>query len=192
MSETWWWSDGLYRIYGFAPGEIVPTTELMLAHKHPHDRARTTGAFAEIARTGQPFSCMQRIIDATGRTRTVVIVGEARTDHASGRVVWVSGYVTDLTRTQEEVARDLADQDIRASAANRGAIEQAKGALMVVYGLDEDEAFEVLRHQSSLLNEPIRDMAHRLLNQLASGPAGTFPTPEDLDNFFETPPPLSR
>lgn len=32
------WSEGLYRIHGYTRGEVVPTTELVLAHKHPDDR----------------------------------------------------------------------------------------------------------------------------------------------------------
>lgn len=186
-SGAWWWSDELFRMHGFAPGEVVPTTELMLAHLHPDDRSRVVGAFVDVARTGEPFSCTHRILDAEGRTRVIVVVGEAGVDRGSGRVTWVSGYFTDLTRTQEELARDRASQEIRASAVNRAAIEQAKGALMVVYGLDEDEAFEVLSHHSSLLNEPVRTLAVRLLAALATGPAGSFPTPEDLDVFFEDP-----
>ncbi|WP_313663021.1 hypothetical protein [Cellulosimicrobium cellulans] len=37
---TWWWSSETYRVHGFEPGEVVPTTELVLAHKHPDDRER--------------------------------------------------------------------------------------------------------------------------------------------------------
>lgn len=28
------WSDGLFHIHGYARGEIVPTAELVIAHKH--------------------------------------------------------------------------------------------------------------------------------------------------------------
>ena len=36
-SDRWWWSDELFDIYGFAPGSVVPTTELVLSHVHPDD-----------------------------------------------------------------------------------------------------------------------------------------------------------
>src|SRR5690606_2005649 len=39
-SGRWTWSDEVFVMHGFRPGEIVPTTELMLSHKHPDDRAR--------------------------------------------------------------------------------------------------------------------------------------------------------
>lgn len=35
---SWWWSDAVYAIHGFAPHEVVPTTELFVAHLHPDDR----------------------------------------------------------------------------------------------------------------------------------------------------------
>ena len=38
----WWWSDDLYRIHGFEPGDVVPTTDLLVAHKHPDDAAVAT------------------------------------------------------------------------------------------------------------------------------------------------------
>src|SRR5690606_16902586 len=37
---VWWWSPETYRLHGFEPGEVVPTTALVLAHKHPEDRDR--------------------------------------------------------------------------------------------------------------------------------------------------------
>ena len=39
-TDVWWWSPETYRLHGFEPGEVVPTTSLVLAHKHPADRAR--------------------------------------------------------------------------------------------------------------------------------------------------------
>ena len=30
-SRTWWWSRDMYLLHGFEPGEVVPTTELMMA-----------------------------------------------------------------------------------------------------------------------------------------------------------------
>ena len=37
---VWWWSPETYRLHGFEPGDVVPTTALVLAHKHPDDRER--------------------------------------------------------------------------------------------------------------------------------------------------------
>ena len=50
----WAWSDEVFVMHGFEPGDIVPTTPLMLAHKHPDDRARVDGVLRRAADTGQP------------------------------------------------------------------------------------------------------------------------------------------
>ncbi|MFD6093794.1 PAS and ANTAR domain-containing protein [Oerskovia sp. NPDC060338] len=186
-SQKWWWSDELFEMHGFAPGEVVPTTALMLAHKHPDDLARVEDVLADVTSTGAPFSCTHRIIDARGRTRVLGVVGQGDVDGVTGQVTRVVGYFMDLTEAQEALVQEQATRAINASAERRATIEQAKGALMVVYGLDDDEAFEILRHHSSITNEPVRDLAARLLDSFVGGPAGTFPSREDLDHFFETP-----
>lgn len=43
----WAWSDEVYVMHGFEPGQVVPTTPLMLSHKHPDDRARVDGVLRE-------------------------------------------------------------------------------------------------------------------------------------------------
>ena len=48
---------------------------------------------------------------------------------------------------------------VELSAETRAAIEQAKGALMITYGLDEDEAFALLRWHSQHSNIKLRDIA---------------------------------
>ncbi|WP_336708385.1 PAS and ANTAR domain-containing protein [Oerskovia sp. USHLN155] len=188
-SGRWWWSDELYEMHGFAPHEVVPTTQLMLAHKHPDDVTRVAGILADVTRTGDPFSCTHRIIDAAGRTRVLGVVGQGDVDAATGEITQVTGYFMDLTGSQEAFAQAQATEAVSASAARRATIEQAKGALMVVYGLDDAEAFEVLRHHSSVTNEPVRELAERLLASLAGAHDGASLTRDDLDHFFETPRP---
>ncbi|MFE4465278.1 PAS and ANTAR domain-containing protein [Oerskovia sp. NPDC056781] len=188
----WWWSDELFEMHGFAPHEVVPTTQLMLAHKHPDDVTRVAGILADVTRTGAPFSGIHRIIDAAGRTRVLGVVGQGDVDPATGEVTRVTGYFMDLTDSQEAFAQEHATQAVSASAARRATIEQAKGALMVVYGLDDAEAFEVLRHHSSITNEPVRELAARFLASIAGGHDGASLTREDVDHFFETPRPSTR
>src|SRR5574337_1152278 len=38
--QRWEWSDAVARMHGYEPGEVEPTTELLLRHKHPEDRER--------------------------------------------------------------------------------------------------------------------------------------------------------
>jgi hypothetical protein len=185
----WAWSDEVYVMHGFEPGQIVPTTPLMLSHKHPDDRARVDGVLRRAAETGQPFSSVHRILDAHGKTRTLAVTGQGRRDPATGRVTELFGYFIDVTETHREAAAREATASIRASAERRAVIEQAKGVLMVVYGIDEESAFEQLRQASNLANIAVRDIANTLVH-LFSGPNVTeFPTREAIDKFLENPVP---
>lgn len=64
------------------------------------------------------------------------------------------------------------DEQRRISAAlgeiveRRGAIEQAKGMLMMVYSVDADEAFGLLRWQSQLHNVKLHLLAARIVEEL--------------------------
>ncbi|MFI6424996.1 PAS and ANTAR domain-containing protein [Promicromonospora sp. NPDC050880] len=183
----WAWSDEVYVMHGFEPGQIVPTTPLMLSHKHPDDRARVDGVLRRAAETGQPFSSVHRIRDAHGATRTLAVTGQGRRDPATGRVVELFGYFIDVTESHREAAAREATASIQASAERRAVIEQAKGVLMVVYGIEEEEAFERLRQASNLANIAVRDIAQTLV-RLFSGPGVTvFPTQEAIDAFLSDP-----
>ncbi|MGI5191575.1 PAS and ANTAR domain-containing protein [Promicromonospora sp. CA-289599] len=183
----WAWSDEVYVMYGFEAGEVVPTTPLMLSHKHPDDRNRVDGMLQRAAETGEPFSSVHRIVDAAGRTRTLAVTGQGRRDPATGRTTELFGYFIDVTKAQREAAAREASASIQASSERRAVIEQAKGVLMVVHGIEEDEAIDRLREASNQSNVPLRDIAYSLV-QLFSGPDVTeFPTSEVIDNFLADP-----
>ncbi|MFD6140591.1 PAS and ANTAR domain-containing protein [Promicromonospora sp. NPDC060271] len=183
----WAWSDEVYVMHGFQPGEVVPTTSLMLSHKHPDDRGRVDGMLQRAAETGQPFSSVHRIVDAAGKTRTLAVTGQGRRDPATGRMTELFGYFIDVTKAQREAAAREASASIQASSERRAVIEQAKGVLMVVHGIEEDEAMSRLREASNQTNLPLRDIAYSLV-QLFSGPDVTeFPTGEVIDKFLADP-----
>ena len=51
---------------------------------------------------------------------------------------------------------------------HRGSIDMAKGALMLGYGLDDDQAFDLLRSTSTSSNVKVQELARRLVHELAS------------------------
>jgi len=164
--ESWWWSDDLYRIFGFEPGDVVPTTDLLVAHKHPEDAAVATAIILNAFTSGEPFALWHRVIDTRLRTRTVVSVGTGIRDE-EGRLVEVRGYMVDVTGSKRgQTARDI-DEAVRRSAESRGSIEQAKGILMATLAVDADVAFELLRRHSQNANVKVRDVAQLLVDTLA-------------------------
>lgn len=162
-TRRWWWSDDIYRMHGFEPGEVVPTTELLTRHKHPEDAAVATAIILNAFTSGEPFALWHRIIDARMRTRTVVSVGDGVRDDA-GTLVEIRGYMVDVTGSKRsQTARDI-DEAVRRSAESRGTIEQAKGMLMATLGLGADDAFTLLKRNSQHANIKLRDLAQTLID----------------------------
>jgi GAF domain-containing protein len=68
-----------------------------------------------------------------------------------------------------EATAALAEQ-MRQAMASRAVIEQAKGILMRDRGCSSEEAFEVLVRLSQTTHVKLRDLAQRLVDQVAGGP----------------------
>lgn len=83
----------------------------------------------------------------------------------------VSRAIGDFARFKS--ARDVADS-IRRALDTRAPIEQAKGMLMAIHGIDADQAFDLLRRQSQATNIRLHAVAATLVQQLS-----TTPSPQD-------------
>ncbi|MHA3024097.1 ANTAR domain-containing response regulator [Mycobacterium sp. BMJ-28] len=71
-------------------------------------------------------------------------------------------------RSAREVATGL-----QRALETRAPIEQAKGMLMAIHGIDDDEAFARLRRQSQNTNVPLRTLAVQLVEQLTAPPGSS-------------------
>ncbi|GAB2662866.1 PAS and ANTAR domain-containing protein [Nocardia goodfellowii] len=158
--QRWEWSDEVAAMHGYAPGEVEPTTELLLAHKHPDDRDRVAGAITMMLENGEAFSSRHRIIDTGGYEHEVIAVADLMTDD-EGSVVGTTGYYIDITDVVDDDEETLAE-----FYEGRETIEQAKGALMLVYGLTPDQAFRLLRWRSQETNIKLRALATQLVAEL--------------------------
>lgn len=180
VDGTWKWDDEVFRIHGVEPGSLRPTTDYMLQCKHPEDRERVSAALLRATTTGEPVSVSYRLLGADGVERKVLLVCEAAMCDP-GDVTTVEGYYVDLTEDFEEESQALAREAVAASAEHRATIEQAKGALMLAYGLDPDQAFAMLSWWSRNKNVKIRDLAHRLVELSQKGEL----TDRDLRRSFD-------
>jgi len=167
-SGSWSWSDDLYAVFGFAPGDVVPSRELILFHQHPEDRAEVEAQLDDVIATGRPFSMWHRLVDAQGNTRQVVTVGAGEFDGAD-EPEGVSGYLIDLTEAVRRTTSREVDEAMDQMSQSRPTIEQAKGALMMRYRLDEESAFTLLRRYSQGVNVKVRDVARSLVGSLGRG-----------------------
>ena len=167
----WTWSEEIFRMHGFVPGEIVPSTALLVAHKHPDDRQRVSDVMDQAGEDGVPFSCVHRIIDAQGDVRVLGITGQGRKD-GDGQIAEIVGYFVDLSESQREAVDREATAHIAAGTAGRASIEQAKGVLMAGLHVTDDEAFAILRRRSNDTNVPLRALAREFVDVTRSGPDG--------------------
>jgi len=170
-TETWRWSEQLFAIHGFGPGDVVPTTELVLSHKHPDDREAAARTIERARSTGDPFALWHRVVDAAGHLHQVVVVGSGVHDE-SGAVVAVRGHMVDVTDAVRRTAAREVEDAIDGLSQSRPVIEQVKGALMLTYRLDADAAFGLLRRYSQLANVKVRDVAREFVESL---PVHGFP-----------------
>lgn len=161
-TDTWTWSDTVARIHGYEPGQVAPTTDLVLSHKHPEDLAQVR---ALLAQTAAPFSSRHRIITTSGDVRRVVVAGNAVTDH-DGRIVATQGFYIDITDSFAADLRETVTEEIEMVLAHREVIDIAKGMLMAIYRISADAAFGLLRWRSQELNTKLFAIAERLVAEL--------------------------
>jgi len=169
--QRWEWSDEVQQIHGYRPGAMPnPTTELVLSHKHPDDFAYVTGVLEESRRTRSAFSTDHRMIDKQGNIHRVTVVGDLLRD-ADGEVIGTQGFYIDVS-SAEAAFQDKVTAGIAGVVEQRAVIEQAKGMLGVVYGLEETAAFGLLTWLSQRTNIKLRKLASRLVARFRamSGP----------------------
>jgi len=94
-TDTIWWSDELYRIYGLDPASPF-SYETYLQRIHPDDRAMVQTEVQRAAVTGEPFGFDHRVVTPDGVTR--VLHGQGRSVVGpDGRVVRMMGTGLDIT-----------------------------------------------------------------------------------------------
>lgn len=175
------WSDPVYLMHGFRPGDVVPSVDLVLSHKHPEDRDEAARVIQRVCATGEPFSSWHRIVDAAGTQRQVLSVGAGTFDD-NGFVTGYAGYISDVSELLRRSVNREVEEALDGLARSRPTIEQVKGALMLTYALDPDAAFDLLRRYSQLANVKVRDVAAEFAEAMAGGdfPDGTRPTWDEL------------
>jgi hypothetical protein len=174
-SGRWWWSPEMFSLHGLDPQEVTPTTELLLSYKHEDDRARTSARMEACLASGDPFCCRHRIVDAQGRVHTVLSLAEG-TCNDRGDVTSIHGYFIDITDAIDAASEEGVREALEGPAQARAVIEQAKGILIAVYGIDAEAAYHLLRWHSQHGNVKLRLIAQALVRTFVEGdPDATSP-----------------
>jgi PAS domain S-box-containing protein len=180
--DRWEWSPEVARIHGYEPGSVTPTTELVLSHKHPDDYRQVADTLEAIRTKRQAFRSRHRIRDVHGRVRHVAVLGDELCGE-TGQVIGTYGFYVDLT-AEEQARQDQMTADLAAIADRRSAIEQAKGMLMMVYNIDDDVAFDLLRRRSQQANVKLVRLAEQIVRDFRAAQHNGASPPADYDRLF--------
>ena len=159
--ERWEWSPQVAHMHGYPPESVTPTTELVLSHKHPDDYRQIADTLAQIRQTRQAFSSRHRIRDVQGAVHHVVVVGD-QLRNGNGSVVGTHGFYIDITPA-EQARQDHLTAEVEKITQSRASIEQAKGMLMAIYGIDAETAFDLLKWRSQESNVKLRPLAEQIV-----------------------------
>jgi integral membrane sensor domain MASE1 len=117
LTDTIWWSDELYGLYGLAVGSPI-TFERYLSMVHPDDRGPVQQIVGASARSGEPFAFEHRAVRPDGTVVTLHSRGRVVID-AGGRAVRMLGIghdVTERKRAEEERLQLVSEQAARREA----------------------------------------------------------------------------
>jgi PAS domain S-box-containing protein len=175
-----WWSDEVYRLLGWQPGEIKPSYERFLERVHPDEIPHVMAGVAEAAKGLAAYEMDHRVVWPDGTQRVVHDRALAICD-AVGKPLRLSGTLQDVTRRVElerevaavaereraRIARDLHDgvgQALTGISLGLGAMAQrlraegsahAAGALQLAGAVQETiaETRRVVRLLSNAVSE---------------------------------------
>jgi hypothetical protein len=185
VGQRWEWSDEVALMHGYQPGSVVPTTELLLSHKHSEDREHVQDLLDRALHSRSSFSSRHRFLDVGGNVHDAIVVADRMADE-TGAVVGTAGYYIDLTATFVETRQVALDEALPDLFEARAVIEQVKGVLMAIYRVSADQAFSVLRWRSQETNTKLRALAKQLLAEIATLPPPSAEVQSAFDHLLLT------
>ncbi len=90
---TWWWSPGMLALHGYTPGRgpaVVPSSSLIMSHRHPGDRKALSGAWSQLHTDDGIVVFHYRIVGDDAVTRPVFVMASTEYDD-DHRPVAISG-----------------------------------------------------------------------------------------------------
>jgi PAS domain S-box-containing protein len=162
------WSDEVFRIFGYAPGEVAVTNELFFARVPPEDHPRIREAVKTSMASRRPYHLEHRVLRPDGTERVVIEHAEVVLDER-GRPVRLVGAVLDITE-RKRVEEALREADRRKneflgvlSHELRNPLAPVRNALWLLDhagsgGTSAARAKEVLNRQVAHLSRIVDDL----------------------------------
>jgi CheY-like chemotaxis protein len=149
------WSDEAYRIFGFEPGEVVPTIAVLMPKIHPDDRAVVEYFYKKAIKTGDMQQCEYRLID--GNREKVLLTRILVKRDAAGVATELVGFTLDIT-THRQQTRELEARNARLMEIAWVQSHEVRGPLARLMGL-----VQLLGHNPEDL-ATMREMLPHILN----------------------------
>ena len=122
---------------------------------------------------------------SNSRVHHVVVVGDLLRDDDE-TVIGTHGFYIDVTPS-ERARQDQVTAAVARITERRSGIEQTKGMLMLVFGIDEPTAFDLLRWRSQEANVKLRPLAEQIATEFRGLSGGeTFPPRSAYANVLLT------
>ncbi len=118
-SNTLYWSDQTYRIFGLQPQEFEATYEAFVERIYPEDRDAVNKAYTDSVKTNTPYLITHRVIRPDGTIRYVEEQCEHTLDN-SGEIIGSIGTILDITE-RVETEQSLKASEERFALAMKGA-----------------------------------------------------------------------
>ncbi len=161
------WSDEVFRIYGYQPREFVPTYDKLLEGAHPDDRELTRKNIDGALYEGEPYDFEHRIVRSDGEERVVRCQAEVLFDEEEGEPLRMIGTIHDITE-QKEAEKALRESELLLRTVignvpiilfaldNKGVITLSEGKGLESLGFKPNEmvgqsVFDVYRDRPQLL-----------------------------------------
>ena len=118
------WDEGQYRIFGVDPSCFAVTIENIRTLVHPEDWDRLTKAWLQVTADTQSFQTEFRVCRPNGELRWCIGTAAASVD--AGRIIRISGVITDITdRKEAEERQELLAREVDHRARNALAVVQS-------------------------------------------------------------------
>jgi diguanylate cyclase (GGDEF)-like protein/PAS domain S-box-containing protein len=137
------WTDETYAIFGYQPGEVVPSFELFADMIHPEDRERVQAAVRHAIEHDAPYMVEMRFTRRDGQQRLGRATGRVQRD-AAGHPAVMSGAMQDVTSLRETEQRfnvAFRASPLAASIArlDDGVFVEANDRYLPMFGYRRDE-----------------------------------------------------